>query len=102
MERALKKGNLNNVEDVEDERGHLLGSQSELDLESFAHETNEKLVEVLSTSKALPETMQRIIISPEEPISDEVAETCVMVSSVSRLRRKWLYVDRRPKGDVPK
>lgn len=94
--------NNNDEDDIEDARGDLLGSQSELDLVSFAHGTNEKLVEVLSTTKALPETMQRIIISPEEPIVDEVAEACVMVSSVSRLRKKWLYVDKRAKGDVPK
>ncbi len=92
----------------------LLGSHSGLDLAAYASGTHEKLVETINAAQELPESMQRIIISPEQPILDETAEglhayvsfvlvlshacepVCFRLASVCKLRKKWLFKANEP------
>lgn len=45
-------------------------------------------------------SLKRIIVSPEEPIVPETADVCFMVTTVGRLRSKWLFAPSAPPPDA--
>ena len=83
----------------EDQGGaQIFFENSSLEQQQFQQETDKKLKTALlqKEEEALPEVYQRIVITPEQPVANDVADACSFITSVVFLRKKWLFKPKPP------